>query len=735
MPIFKGFSDVSAALSKIGVGGGGMSARGIVDIGHVLEVCLNTTSPLYKSPKDIGKIKYRSSIAVNAYTDSELTTVAYPLDRSIARYPFPGELVVLFDVDGEPREESEQPIGTTTFYTTVVSALHNISYNSHPYFIADSTTVVPQNTPISSADGRLERLIDDINLVKTAQNKIKIHKQLQPFEGDFILQGRYGNSIRFGATALTTKAPWTNGTTGVSGDPILTIRADRQTTDQEREMFVVEDINNDDSSIYLTTSQPVKLNLASSTLLEPWVRSNFNGISTLRTTISVTGSAPSVNDTLKVTSLQTGKQNDYKGSQLLANSDRIVLNAREDYLMMFGSRGIAISSPEEIKIDTDLSITLFGGGGVHLGAPSELAIKNANTKAPDAGNYAQPTIDNIYEPLILGQKLYDLLDDIIDVLTSSEIVTPVGKASFNQDTLYRLRSIKSRLPEIKSTVVFVDGVSHDKVLEAPAPPAPEPIQQQVVSLSTENTIALQGSTLFTTGSGVGGNFNQESDAFVSGRVEGLVYVVETDAVDNSGQGFSQGVDAINTDRVLIVINGKPVLKQVALPYIAMYEAALKDNITLKIISGFRPAFGKNTKAKTSDGKSIPLTSQYTIRSDKSRWRKTGNYANWTDERFILEAPSSAFNPATAPPKVSKHGDGIALDLNTGGRNNFQPLNTSVYVWLSKNAYKFGFVRTVGSEEWHWEYRPSSAVNGPYTVVKNIPGSKWYPDLSLDKLTV
>lgn len=482
MPIFKGFSDVNIALSKIGVAGGSMSTRGIVDIGHVLEVCLNPTSPLYKSPKDIGKIRYRSSVIVNAYADNELSTVAYPLDRSVARYPFPGELVILFAIDGEPREESEQPIDTTIFYTTVVSALHNVSYNSHPFFIADASTVVPQNTPTLSAEGRFEKLVDDISLVKTAQNKIKIHKQLQPFEGDFILQGRYGNSIRFGATALTTKAPWTDGTTGVSGDPVIAIRVDRQTTDQEKDMFVVEDINNDDTSIYLTTSQPVKLNLASSALLEPWSRSNFNGISTLRTVIGVSGSASNVNDILKVASLQTGKQNSYKGSQLLTNSDRIILNAREDYLMMFGSRGIIMSSPEEIKIDTDLSITLFGGGGVHLGAPNELAIKNANTKAPDAGNYAQPTVDNIYEPLVLGQKLYDLLDDIIDVLTSSEIVTPVGKASFNQDTLYRLKSIKARLPEFKSTTVFIDGVSHDSVLEAPIPPAPEPVVQETGTL-------------------------------------------------------------------------------------------------------------------------------------------------------------------------------------------------------------------------------------------------------------
>lgn len=693
----------------------------VITTGHVLEICLDSNSPLYNSPKDIGVIRFREALNNGgAKLDKDINTIAFPLDRSIARYPFPGELVVILLADGETAVGSNRTINKIAYYINVVSALHNVTYNAHPFLTFNKDLV--SNDPVTISEGRFERLIEDINLVKTFEDKIKIYKQLQPFEGDFILQGRYGNSIRFGATSAIAKTPWSDGTAGVSGDPITTIRVNRETTDKEKDMFVVEDINSDDTSIYLTTSQPVKLNLASSQLLEPWSRIVFNG-----TSVDVSGSVDdSVNVNLQLKSQQVGKQNNYKGSQLLLNSDRVILNAREDFLMLFGNNGIVMSSPNEIKIDSDTSVTLYGVSGVHLGCPTKVVVDNRNTKVPSAGNYAQATTDSIYEPIILGQKLYDLLDDMIDILTTSEIVTPTGKGSFSQESLYKLKSIKARLPEMKSRAVFVDGISHNSVLEAPAPPTAEDLSEEQEFLS---------SGLTTIGGGSGENFNQEFDAFASGSVEGLVYVVQTDAVDNSGQGFSQGVDAINTDRVLIVINGKAVLKRVALPYIAMYQAAQKDKVKLQISSGFRPAFGKNTTAKTSDGKSISLTSQYTLRSDKSRWRKIGNFATWTDERFILEAPSSAFNPATALPKSSKHGDGIALDLNTGGRNNFQPLNTSVYVWLSKNAHKFGFVRTVGSEEWHWEYRPSSAVNGPYSVVKNIPGGKWYPDLGLDKLTV
>jgi hypothetical protein len=59
------------------------------------------------------------------------------------------------------------------------------------------------------------------------------------------------------------------------------------------------------------------------------------------------------------------------------------------------------------------------------------------------------------------------------------------------------------------------------------------------------------------------------------------------------------------------------------------------------------------------------------------------------------------NLAAAPGK-SNHQHGQAFDLNTRG------FDTPLYVWLTKNAPKFGFIRTVNKEHWHWEYRPAEA---------------------------
>jgi LAS superfamily LD-carboxypeptidase LdcB len=56
------------------------------------------------------------------------------------------------------------------------------------------------------------------------------------------------------------------------------------------------------------------------------------------------------------------------------------------------------------------------------------------------------------------------------------------------------------------------------------------------------------------------------------------------------------------------------------------------------------------------------------------------------------------NPA-AKPGYSNHQTGRAIDINLLG------VPKETFAWLTKNAARFGFRRTVASEPWHWEYSP------------------------------
>jgi LAS superfamily LD-carboxypeptidase LdcB len=191
--------------------------------------------------------------------------------------------------------------------------------------------------------------------------------------------------------------------------------------------------------------------------------------------------------------------------------------------------------------------------------------------------------------------------------------------------------------------------------------------------------------------------------------------------------------------VLAVVDGQPVEEKTAIAFMKMKTIAEKEGVKIAVNSGFRPAFGANLKGKTSKGKTITITTQESLRRDKSRWKKNAYNAK-DDDDFTFNAPASAYNPATAAPGKSNHGSGIALDLSTGSRISFSKvLRNNAYEWLVKNSWKYGFVRAVNSEEWHFEYLPNIASKGPYAKVPksgNVSGDAnnlFYSDLGLNNL--
>jgi len=188
---------------------------------------------------------------------------------------------------------------------------------------------------------------------------------------------------------------------------------------------------------------------------------------------------------------------------------------------------------------------------------------------------------------------------------------------------------------------------------------------------------------------------------------------------------------------LVVVDGQAIVDTTATAFLKMQAAAKTSGVSIYLSSGFRPALGIGIKGTTVNGKEIRMTTQEELRRDSTRWVKT--HPDWAKypnvEDFVMKATSGAYNPATAPPKSSQHGNGIAVDVNTGGRNNFQPLKDNIYKWMVENSWKFGFIRTVSSEEWHYEYQPTAAIKGPYAKVAGTNANKFYTDLSLDTIRI
>ena len=108
--------------------------------------------------------------------------------------------------------------------------------------------------------------------------------------------------------------------------------------------FRIEDINKDDSSIYLTSTQRIPLKLAGPTTV-----TNIN--------------------------IGTFTQN-LSGKQIIMSSDRIVLNAKEKELALSSKNGISITSKGDIVLESSNEITL-NAPTINLGYPTIYSGVNA----------------------------------------------------------------------------------------------------------------------------------------------------------------------------------------------------------------------------------------------------------------------------------------------------------------------------------------------------------------------
>ena len=252
---------------------------------QVLEVCLDESSGLYQSPSDIGKIKFRDLIHDWNKPENKVKTVAAPLDRSFARYPLPGEQVMIFRAYGEVKVPALTMLANQYFYSFVVASTNNVTYNTNPFIGTSRANIDPPNVmPLDEAKKRFEKKIKNIAAVKDGGNSVKVYKQLKPSEGDFILQGRFGQSIRFGSSQPPSPSSFESSiakggffgglasviNAGLPGDGIMKLRVDRDMTTNEKDMMTVEDIDKDDVSVYLCTGQNVEMLLACSPNLKTW---------------------------------------------------------------------------------------------------------------------------------------------------------------------------------------------------------------------------------------------------------------------------------------------------------------------------------------------------------------------------------------------------------------------------------------------------------------------------------
>ena len=216
----------------------------------------------------LGTIFYKSidDIVVDPEKSIDIKSLSWarPLFPHLKYYPLKGEVVLIVETTSK-NWYADRDLGIT-YYMPNVNIWNHQHHNALPPpdgYEAEGS--LGTDFIYNKAFGGLVRHVSDgetdIPLGKYFKEKLNI-KPLLPYEGDHIIEGRFGNSIRLGATARHSSIPTENtndwSDVGDLSDPIVIIR-NGQSEDLDMEGWVptIEDINRDNSSIYLTSNQKI----------------------------------------------------------------------------------------------------------------------------------------------------------------------------------------------------------------------------------------------------------------------------------------------------------------------------------------------------------------------------------------------------------------------------------------------------------------------------------------------
>ena len=231
---------------------------------RVLDIILDSSHSKFEdlgSYDSIGTIFYGEVLGgrVKSNDEPNIEYRARPLFQSIKQYPLKNEIVLLVDAPNKLLDHNRNKDAQSKYYLpnvniwnhTHTNALPNMQYyNEGGEEKANYGTVGGNTVRVAEGDNSVE-----IPLGEYFTEKLQI-QPLLPFEGDTIVEGRFGNSIRFGSTAKEAHEKAAYSTKGDTGDPITIIRNGALVEEEDNGWeHTLENINDDHSTIYLTSNQ------------------------------------------------------------------------------------------------------------------------------------------------------------------------------------------------------------------------------------------------------------------------------------------------------------------------------------------------------------------------------------------------------------------------------------------------------------------------------------------------
>jgi len=347
---------------------------------RVKDVILDNTHPeweKYGGPASIGGIKYQLLSNIEDVNDNTVLPIAFPLYSFIKQTPVKGETVLIMKGPSENLQDSA--INSKKYFLGPISLWNHPNHNASP-----------------------DENFSNIELGEYFEEASNVNP-MQTYEGDILIEGRQGQSVRF-TTTYSDRTPWQGIQTG---DPLTIISNGQENIGNGYEP-VVENIDKDFSSIYLTSNQ-----------ILPFVSSNTNKNS--YTTPPIEGEK-------------------YDKNQILINSGRVFINANNDHIILSGLKSVGISGEES-----------------HINANSKIILESPKI---ELGKDAT-------QGILLGDDTIDLLRELLTELRSLgtklslATSTPPGSiipqlVDAGKSLITTTRTLETRLKDLPSTKSFVN---------------------------------------------------------------------------------------------------------------------------------------------------------------------------------------------------------------------------------------------------------------------------------------
>lgn len=380
--------------------------------GIVYDVVLDESNPAIQKTSSlisyIGGIQFRllDDIATN---DTNLA-YALPLDCSEINLPTKNEIVEIYYFAGMyyyRRIGSRISINTTADINSIsgfYTPKKNNRSSSEEYRNVSTTGITRSG---GSEDRNYETLGDYF------KEQTNIHR-LRLYEGDHIIESRFGQSIRFSAYNNNQK----------SFSPTILIRNRENQISLNRDLDVTTEENlMADGSVIAMVSNQFELDFV------PGV------------------SSESGNSDFETKPVSFKKYpNRFIGDQLLLNSGRIIISAKDSEMIFFSKKNYGFISDGGLSIDNRLGIDIRVGSDINITSNSYDIKFNTDKGKIHLGN-------GKLEPVVKGDTMVSLLKRLIDLINNQIFLTPAGPTSSGPQNRTEFIQLKEELVKSLSSQV------------------------------------------------------------------------------------------------------------------------------------------------------------------------------------------------------------------------------------------------------------------------------------------